>query len=128
MLRPSTSTSCELASGPVDCRLVTCTSRAPSWMTLTPGTERRASPTLVLAVVSRVAAGTTAVVTGASTTRTSVREAVTTTVSPKPAMDSTRGGASTSSPATTTPSRVSSENPDSPAVTDQAPAGTAGKT
>ena len=81
--------------GPVDCRLVTWTSRAESWMTLTPGTERRASPTLVLAVVSRVAAGTTDVVTGASTTRTSVREAVTTTVSPKLAMASTRGGAST---------------------------------
>ena len=116
MLRPSISTSCELARGPVDCRLVTWTSRAESWMTLTPGTERRASPTLVLAVVSRVAAGTTEVVTGASTTRTSVREAVTTTVSPKLAMASTRGGASTRSSATAMPSRVSSEKPDSPAV------------
>ena len=116
MLRPSISTSCELAIGPVDCRLVTWTSRAESWMTLTPGTERRTSPMFVLAVVSRVAAGTTDVVTGASTTRTAVREAVTTTVSPKLAMGSMRGGASTSSFTTTIPSRVPSENPDSPAV------------
>ena len=118
MLRPSISTSCELASVPVDWRLVTWTSRAESWMTLTPGTERRTSPTFVLAVVSRAAAGTTDVVTGASTTRTSVREAVTTTVSPKLAMDSTRGGASTGPPATASPSRVASENPDSAAVTE----------
>ena len=102
--------------GPVDCRLVTWTSRAESWMTLTPGTERRASPTLVLAVVSSVEEGTTDVVTGASTTRTSVREAVTTTVSPKLAMASTRGGASTKAPATATSSRVASEKPESPAV------------
>ena len=44
MLRPSTRTSCELASAPVDWRLVTLTSRAESWITLTPGTERNASP------------------------------------------------------------------------------------
>ena len=117
MLRPSISTSCEFAKVPVDCRLVTWTSRAESWMTLTPGTERRTSPTFELAVVSRVAAGTTDVVTGALTTRTSVREAVTTTVSPKLAMGSMRGGTSTSPSATAIPSRVASENPDSSAVT-----------
>ena len=123
-LRPSTSTSCELASVPVDCRLVTLTSRAESWTTLTPGTERSASPTLVDAAVARVVAGMTDVVTGASTTRTSVRDAVTTTVSPKLASDSVTAGTSTGAPATTTSSTVASEKPDSDTVTAQAPSET----
>ena len=71
-----------------------------------------------LAVASSVAAGTIDVVTGASTTRTAVRDAVTTTVSPKLALDSVMGGALTSPSATTIPSRIASENPDNAAVTE----------
>ena len=117
MLRPSISTSCELVTGPVDCRLVTCTSRAESWITLTPGTERRTSPMFELAVVASDSPVTTDVVTGASTTRTSVRDAVTTTVSPKLASDSVTGGSSTAESVTTTSSTIASEKPASATVT-----------
>ena len=65
----------------------------------------------------------TDVVTGASTTRTSVREAVTTTVSPKLASASVIG-TSTGASATTTSSTVASAKPASATVTAYAPAAT----
>ena len=54
--------------------------------------------------------------TGASISRTSLREAVTTTVSPKLASCSTTGGSSSAPSDTTTPSTVASEKPGSDTV------------
>ena len=49
--------------------------------------------------------------TGASISRTSLREAVTTTVSPKLASGSATGGSASGAPETVTSSTVASENP-----------------
>ena len=49
--------------------------------------------------------------TGASISRTSLREAVTTTVSPKLASCSATGGSASGAPETVTSSTVASENP-----------------
>ena len=85
------------------------------------------SPTLELAVVARDSPVITDVVTGASTTRTSVRDAVTITVSPKLASDSVIEGTSTASSPTMMSSTVSDPftNPALTALVNCAPGATA---
>ena len=62
-------------------------------------------------MVSSVDAEMTDVDTGASSKRTALRDAVTTTVSPKLVSGSSTGGSASAVPETTTPSTVASANP-----------------
>ena len=66
--------------------------------------------------------------TGASTSRTWVREAVTTTVSPKLASGSVMRGTSTAASPTTTSSTVACEKPVSDTVIEYVPAATSAST
>ena len=68
-------------------------------------------------MVASVSLVMTEVVTGASTIRTSVRDAVTTTVSPRPAICNVTTGTASDPSETSTDSTVASEKPLSDTVT-----------
>ncbi len=81
MLRPSSSASWPVARVPVAPRLVTLMSRAETWVTLRPGTERNSSAKFCVGTFSMCCAVMTLMVAGAFTSFCSVFEPVTTTVS-----------------------------------------------
>jgi hypothetical protein len=86
-------------------------SRADNWTTFIPGTVRSTSPRLFDGNRLNVTAGITVIVAGASRTLDSIRDALTTTVSPIPAMVSVIGGTVTALPATEMSDRVAVANP-----------------